>query len=351
MSDTTSYANIKLAKAVVGAVAGEGRESLSGRFSEFALSDWNSSWPWLDESGLELYLLARVKALELESTIPAAMLRRMDQNFADNKVRTSAMFDEFVNINLGFLRADLMYCNVRGFALVPISCPDPALRRQISFDFMMRRDDSGRCQKVLTELGYVVHALSEQVLEYRSPPIAEGQSTLYKPSAQRSIMVYFVADSAEAADRAPYEMLLRRKLQTWNGFTFYALQDSDHFVAQAISMLGHLGIERTRLAYLFEYWTGVNYWQSDEKFWGEVSHCAQQHPLRSVALGTASLSAANIFGGDLPVLLRQMAATKLEANFRLWSETYRWDALLIDYPATRLDRVLREPHCDDVLKG
>jgi hypothetical protein len=329
--------NKHLARAIVATFGEAKQDALYRRLAEYTLEDWGCSYNWLDASGLELYFLKRLKTLGIEDAVPIEVRVEMEWNFVDNKSRTAKLFEEFVRINRAFQREQLNYCNVTGISLVPVSCPDPALRRQFSMDFMMADYDSSRCESCLVNLGYVAHITGERSREFRpNSDIGHFEKNIYRSIAERSIVIYFLSDGAVGAERAPYDMLMRRRMQTWNKFRFPALTECDQFIAQAIRMLGHVGIEWDRPALLLEFKTCLYFWLHDEAFWREVADRAQEHPLRSVAVGTVTRLAAEIFGLEIPLSIQGWVANSVDPQIRQWSEVYGWDALLTDFPGTTL---------------
>jgi hypothetical protein len=336
--------NKHLARAIIATFREVPQNDLYGRLVAYTQDDWARSYDWLDTSGLELYFLERLKTLGIEGAVPEDVRARMEGNFADNRVRTAKMLEEFVRINHAFLREELTYCNVKGIALAPASCPNPALRRQVNLDFIMSTSDSGRCQDVLADLGYSAHLLGEHFCEFHAKRDAPHPGMgIYRTTTPHSIGIYLVSADAQGVERAPYAMLERRRMKTWNGHAFPAPAESDHFIALSIRMLGQLGIEWTRLAFLLEFRNCIHFWLDDENFWREVTDGAQEHPLRPVAIATATRLSAEIFGGDIPVPIRGWAADKLDARIRWWSEKYSWGALLTDFPGTTLQDLLQGP--------
>lgn len=334
----------RFAKAVVATFRGGPTQAMRERLAAFNSEDWSHSYSWLDESGLEFYLINRLRAHRMLGAVPLDARHSMEENFANNKVRTAKMFEEFVRINEALQNVQLSYCNVKGFALAPVSSPDPTLRRQLSLDFIMSTRDSRVCLEVLGELGYEPHTFHEQFCELHAQSYAfKAGVNIYQSFAQRTIRVYFVSADADGVDRAPYDMLMRRRPQTWNGYTFQAPTDSDQFIAQSIRMFGRIGVAWNRLALLLEFRTCLSFWRRDQAFWSEVTYLAQEHPLRPVAIGTASLLASKIFSDDIPPPLRKWADHKVDDRVRLWFERYGWDSLLTDFPGTTLLPMLQSP--------
>lgn len=334
------------ARAIIATFRERERNVLHERLSGFGVESWDGDYNWLEKSGLELYFLDRLKALGIEDAVPVGLLARMERNFADNKVRTIGLFEEFVRINQTFGRAQLNYCNVLGVSQVPISCRDPALRRQLSLDFLVADDGRESCETLLAKLGYAALAGGEHFREYR-PQTAESEtdSGIYAVIANRSVGVYFLSSATEGVERAPYDMLMRRRTKMWNGFGFPALTECDQFVAQAMRMWGHIGIEWTRLAFLWEFSNCVRFWRHDEAFWSEVIERAREHPLRPIAIGTAMRLATEIFWGSIPPAILEWATHKVDAPLLQWSEVYGWDSLAADFPDTTLLEILapRDP--------
>ena len=88
-----------------------------------SLHQWERSYYWLDASGMALYLLRQLENLDLLDTLPRQVRTRLKQNYADNRLRSTSMFQEFVELNSAFQAAGVDYCNLKGFTLAPISLP------------------------------------------------------------------------------------------------------------------------------------------------------------------------------------------------------------------------------------
>jgi Uncharacterised nucleotidyltransferase len=311
--------------------------SIHRELSEFTVEDWQQSYRWLDGSGLEIYLLDRLKTLGAEGAIPTKTRLRMERNCADNRSRMDAMFEEFMRIDQTMQRAELDYCNVKGFALAPWFCPAPELRRQMSIDFIVERASSAECAELLRQRGYFPHGIGEHLWEYRADT---GKSQpgigLYESHSDRSIRIYLVSADTAGAERAPYNMLLRQQLHTWRGYTFPVPRPSEHFIALAIRMLGHFEIEWNRLAFLLEFKRFLDLYRHDDAFWSDVLELARKYPIRSIAVGTVTLAATQIFGGVPPQQLQAWTDDKIDGHIRRWSETHGWETLVAKSPGMSL---------------
>jgi hypothetical protein len=74
----------QLAEAVVSMFSQYNPRLTFALLGSFTLGDWERSYYWLDASGVALYFLNAVKQQHLESLIPVSVLRRLEQNQADN---------------------------------------------------------------------------------------------------------------------------------------------------------------------------------------------------------------------------------------------------------------------------
>ena len=133
------------------------------------LHAWEKSYHWLDASGMALYFLDRIQALDLEGKIPSLTLKRLRQNLADNRMRDSSMFAEFCSLNQAFQAAGVEYANEKGFTLTPESCPNSSLRTQLDFDFLVNGRDLELCREELINayIGKVLDAGGEIEPDFR----------------------------------------------------------------------------------------------------------------------------------------------------------------------------------------
>jgi len=313
------------------------------RLAAFRYSEWARTYHWLDASGMALYFLQRIEALGIEGALPSATLARLRQNLADNRERTAAVFAEFTAVNQAFQQAGVRYCNLKGFTLIPESCPDPTLRCQLDLDFLVAGGDLKRCRELLTAAGYTLIAVTNSVWEFKAGASeVPGIEDHYKPKAQRSVELHF-ASPATAADSPFSDALLdRRTMRAWGGLTFPALSDGDQFVGQAMHIFVHLCSAHTRVAWLLEYQRHVSVRFDNRSFWDDVRERAQTHRHAFIAIGLATLLSSRIFGNRSPGQLNEWTLDLLPAPVRLWADHYGREALLTDFPGTKLYLLLRD---------
>jgi len=303
------------------------------RLSALQYCDWVRSYHWLDASGMALYFLNQVETLGIEGALPAATLGRLRQNLADNRMRSSAMFAEFIAINQAFQQAGVQYCNLKGFTLSPDSCPDPVLRCQLDFDFLVDGHQLELCREILADTGYILTGTTNTVWEFKA-----GSSELvsiedhYKPRPQRSVELHFTSSETPSRD----ERLDRLTLRSWDGLALPTLSASDQFVGQALHLFGHVCSACTRLAWFLEYKRHISVRYSDRPFWEEVRERSQTHRHASIAIGLATLLSTQLFGCEAPDQLNGWTLDRLPPAVRLWADHYGRKAILADFPGTKL---------------
>jgi hypothetical protein len=328
--------------AVIAAFGGSVSHSIE-RLVALRHSEWRQTYHWLDASGMALYFLHQVEALRIEAALPSATLARLRRNLADNRERTTAMLDEFAALNRAFQQAGVEYCNLKGFTLLPESCPDPALRCQLDLDFLVAGRDLKRCRELLATSGYELTAMTNSVWEFKA-----GASDLpsvenaYKPKAQRSIELHIAPSAAAAGFHFTEGHLNRRIARSWNGATFPALSDGDRFVCQAMHIFRHLCSAHTRVAWLLEYRRHVSMRRFDSSLWEDVRDRSQDTRHAFIAVGLATLLSTRLFGGGSPTELDEWTVDRLPASVRLWANRYGREALLADFPGTKLYLLLRD---------
>jgi hypothetical protein len=335
-------ANKQVVEAVIAAFR-EPAEKSAQRLSRLAVRDWQRSYHWLDASGMALYFLDRVESLHIENTLPAATLDRLRGNLAENRQRSSAMLAEFASLNQSFQRAGLAYVNLKGFSLSPESCPRPELRCQQDFDFLLDGTQLDLCRGILSKTGYELTAATPDVWEFKA-----GSDELtsiadhYKWRPQRSVEVHFATSGPPAHLPFRDARLERRIHHSWGGITFPALAPADQFIAQAMHIFKHLCSACTRLSWLLEYQHCVVVRYQDQSFWEEVRKQARGNPHTSIAIGLTTLLSYRIFGGEAPDQLAEWTSARLPAAVKLWADHYGREAVLADFPGTKLYLLLQE---------
>lgn len=330
--------NRQLSAAVLASFRDADPTCLRQQLRRFSSKQWQTTFSWLDASGLALYLLDRLRSLELDDAIPGSILSQLEQRHVDNKQRTTFLFEEFVRINAAFRAAGLRYVNLKGFTLVPGYCPDLSLRCQMDFDFLLRETQAQECQGLLRTLGYSAMASNAHVMEFKSHAGSVPQvRDLYKVRPQHAVEVHFCDDS-----RFEFQLsLLERSVNlTLDGIGYPALAPEDMFLCQASHIFRHIRSEWTRVSWLLEFRHFVIAHLEDAGFWNNLRERAEQEPGAALAIGVALRLAEKAFGDFAPHELREWTAGSLPATVALWIDRYGNDVLLARFPGGKLYLIL-----------
>jgi hypothetical protein len=321
---------------------------------QFTLRDWEHSYSWLDASGLALYLYDALIARHMEGSVPYKVLERLHQNLSDNKLRTSALFEEAIRLNETFRKNGLRYLNFKGFTLAPNFCPDPSLRSQIDLDFLVPFQEAEHCRDVLLGLGYRVAKGAEGLLEFKKVEFKKVEfkkgeerppnlADLYKPWAKRSVLdIHFVSGGYNEKHGVSEASFERSVMHPWSGYDFLSLSHREIFLAQAVHLFRHVQSEWTRTSCLLEFRNAVEAHYHDRVFWIELREANQRNSAAVMALGTALAFAELIFGDFAPRPLTEWTIDVLPKRLGVWIQAYGMHQLLADFPGTKLYLLLQE---------
>ena len=153
--------NRELAKGVVDCLRLTGDTPEVDRLRKCSEGDWRPTLLWLDHAGLALYLLRRLQSLKATDILPPSILRRFEDNRAQNRRRLDDMVDQFATINKGFYRAGVNLAVIKGFSLTPEFCPDASLRTPSDLDYLIDKQSLPLARRVLEEAGYCQQRVSD----------------------------------------------------------------------------------------------------------------------------------------------------------------------------------------------
>jgi hypothetical protein len=313
--------------------------SVRARLGEFTARDWERAKYWLDVSGLALYFLDRLNALNLQTCVPAPFLKQLQEDLANNRERTASLFAEAVDLTRGLHQRDIECAVLKGVTLPSESVPEPALRNQMDLDFQVRESDSNAAKEYLAERGYSLDAMSGSTWEFNAGPSgASSLKNLYQVRPERAVEVHLIANSADASTP---DRLARAQWRTFQGEQLPALSPPDVFVLQGQHLFKHMCGEHTRASWVLEYWRHIGARSNDAAFWRAVELIARQEPGANIAIGAAALLASLIFGQSAPEELSRWTVDQLPTAICLWVQLYGLRVLLSDTPGSKLYLLLR----------
>jgi hypothetical protein len=322
--------------AVLASFQGSAREA-ARQFLSHSQTDWQAILVWLDISGMALYLLDRVRELEIEDSVPVPIRERLQLSLEHNRERTVTLLRQARSVVDGFQLAGISFALMKGITLTPDSVPEPALRWQTDLDFLVAESDALAATGILRNLGYKLHATSGSTLEFRSGSMGKPDlANLYRASTQRSLELHCLRRQEGLPDR-----LTRASARLFEGASIPALSAADTMVQQALHLMKHLCGEHTRTSWVLEFWRHVLLRQHDRAFWSEVRVIAAAEPQADIALAMSLWLAADMFGAIPNGAAEHWAADRIPGGVLLWLRRYARELLLSDSYASKLYLLLR----------
>jgi hypothetical protein len=307
------------------------------RFRSHSQNDWQAIQVWLDISGLALYLLARVRELEIEDALPSPLRERLHLNLNRNRHRTAALLSEARSVADQFQRVGIAFALLKGITLTPDSVPEPALRWQTDLDFLVAEPDAMAATGILRNLGYTLHATSGRTMEFRSGRSGKPDlANLYRADTQKSLELHGLRRREGSSDR-----LTRARARVFEGASLPALSAADTMVQQALHLMKHLCGEHTRASWVLEFWWHTRLRQHDDEFWNEVRAIVAAEPQADLAMSMSLWLAADLFGAIPHGAGEHWAADRIPNGVMLWMRRYARELLLSDSCASKLYLLLR----------
>lgn len=321
-------------------------------------------WPhllqWMDDAGLSFYFLQKLTDTRSLDAIPAAVVSRLEENFAANQNRVGEMSRRFDLLNREFENAGVRYAVLKGFSLVPQFCPAAALRYQGDLDYLIADESLPAAQQILVRAGYAEKP-SRSRLEsiFVSPgaeqPLRGGQE--YGPQAPFAVELHLDLWDGDLHHLHSVPRLFsaeRTVPHQWNRLVFPVLADEDAFLVQILHACHHLFTQWIRLSSLLEIAYFLNRRAADTLLWERVEQRVGDHPMLQEFVVVVTELASVLFAADLPPLIREWAA-HIQPQTRVWIQSYARDWALSDLPVyqfqllprTKLVRFLRQQYRDD----
>lgn len=316
----------ELANRVVDCLRLKGSPPDFDRLRGFTERDWQRTRPWLDRTGLALYLLRRLQNLRATEVFPPLILRLIENDLAQNCRRVDHVASRFAAINEGFYRAGVNFAVVKGFSLVPEFCPDLNLRPLVDLDYLVEKQSRDIAQRVLTEAGYRLQRATDStvVFSIRSSRIPAHSDNPYSWETEPLVELHlgiWEQDVTAIALTEPEFRLDQTVNHEWQGLHFPVLRREDAFVLQIIHIFQHVISGWVKLCWLIELGYFLEAQPPNTAFWDRVEVRMQEVPLLtqfgSVVMGLAR----TLLGTTVPPQAERWFQD-LSPAARLWLERY-----------------------------
>src|SRR5271156_4580057 len=232
----------------------------------------------------------------------------LEQRVLQNRVRVDAMLSEFSRLNESFANHGVHYSAVKGFTLIPEYCPDPYLRHQADFDFMIAPDSASNAARALASCGYELQESGDSgQLTFGTPllHVPTRRDNIYDVPRHRqvdlpSVLWHGTHCVSIAAPTGCLDRIQRKRLL---GVSFPSIAADDTFLLQVFHAFQHLLASWVRLSWLLELDHFIGAHEHEEAFWQSVRDRAGDDNKLRRAFGLVLRLTSQIFPRRLPPIL------------------------------------------------
>lgn len=299
--------------------------------------EWESVLRWLDDAGLALYFLQRLKNTNTEA-VPAGVISRLERNFVANQQRVGDMARRLDFLNQKFDAAGVRYVVLKGLSLVPQFCPDATLRHQCDLDYLIDDQSLLAAQRALIEAGYCQKSSpSDQEFVFLMPGAGEASRSAVQYSTHAPHAVELHLDIWDSGLRTlpamPRQFSVERtRIHRVPGFAFPALSDEDAFLLQVLHACQHLFTYWIRMSHLWEIGYFLDQRASDTSLWNRIEQQVGDNLVLREFVVVITELVAKLFQAPLPDLVR-VWGPRIRPAPRVWIDRYARPWAFCELPA------------------
>jgi hypothetical protein len=329
----------KLAEAIIGFLSFSGEQCAQvPQLIKFSERDWDRTLGWLDDTGLALYFLQKLKDTGVAGVVPALVLSGLEKRFTANQKRVAHMARQLDLLNARFRDRGVRFVVVKGLSLVPQFCPDANLRHQSDFDYLVDDESLPIAQRLLEEAGYNPKSSgSRKEFIFLVPALGEAQlaNEQYEAQAPYTVELHldiWDSDAYKVPLPRPLFLLDNASTHQWGGFAFPVLPDEDAFLLQVLHACHHLFDYWIRISSLWEVGYFLTRRASDASLWGRIEQRGgESTALREFVVVITEL-VAKLFAAPIPPTVRAWGQN-IRPAARVWIENYARDWVFGEMPA------------------
>ena len=307
----------------------------------FRERDWKQGLRWMDDAGLAFYLLRKLKQTNARDAVPAWVINRLEQSFADNQQRVGEMSRRFDSLNSKFNDAGVRYVVLKGLSLVPEYCPDANLRHQGDFDYLVDNHSLSTAQRIVVDAGYNPKpstSSQEYIFVSQGTGVATRSPEQYSARAPHAVELHLDIWDSEQHGLPSMPGLFsveRTRIHQWNGLTFPGLPEEDAFLLQVLHACHHLFTYWIRMSSLFEIGFFLNQRGSDASLWNRVEHRVGDNLMLREFVVVVTELVEKLFAAPVPRLVRAWGEGIRPAT-RVWIEKYARHCAFCEIPSYEL---------------
>ncbi len=311
------------------------------RLRNFRERDWRRASKWLDDTGLAFYFLRKLEDTNARDAVPAWVMNRLEQSFADNQQRVGEMSRRFDSLNRKFNDAGVRYVVLKGLSLVPEYCPDANLRHQGDFDYLVDDHSLSTAQRIVVDAGYNPKpsaSSQEYIFVSQGTGVATRSPEQYSARAPHAVELHLDIWDSEQHGLPSMPGLFsveRTRIHQWNGLTFPGLPDEDAFLLQVLHACHHLFTYWIRMSSLSEIGFFLNQRGSDASLWNRVEQRVGDNLMLRDFVVIITELVAKLFAAPIPRLVRAWS-NRIRPATRVWIERYARHCAFCEIPSYEL---------------
>ena len=337
-------------------VSGPGEESLA-RFGAFTERDWKETLPWLDESGLGLYLLNRLSETDKLPALPTSIQARLQEDLEANCRRVAAMREEFRSLLRALTAGGVDFLVLKGFALVPDFCPDATLRTQYDYDFLVHPNSESAAHLALQAQGYSRKDQNPGFQKdteslYTAEPLSAAQddSGFYSINIPRAVELHgslWESNREMISLDMPTSALDCKRPSNWRGLRFPVLAEHDALILQSSHAFQHILNYWCRPSCFLEIAHFLEKRRFDAAFWEQLRLRVEAHKHLPQVMGLVFSMAELLFKAPLPPEAADWTTATLPHMLSSWVERHGRGWALTRFPGSKLSLLVHREFIDD----
>jgi hypothetical protein len=307
----------------------------------FRERDWKQGLRWMDDAGLAFYFLRKLEDTNARDAVPAWVMNRLEQSFADNQQRVGEMSHRFDSLNRNFNAAGVRYVVLKGLSLIPEYCPDANLRHQGDFDYLVDDYSLATAQRIVVDAGYNPKpsaSSQEYIFVSQGTGVATRSPAQYSARAPHAVELHLDIWDSDQHGLPSMPALLsvdRTRIHHWNGLTFPGLTDEDAFLLHVLHACHHLFTYWIRMSSLLEIGFFLNQRGSDTALWNRVEQRVSGNLMLREFVVVITELVAKLFAAPIPLPIRVWGLNIRPAT-RVWIESYARHCAFCEIPSYEL---------------
>jgi Uncharacterised nucleotidyltransferase len=333
--------NLRLKLAVLTALRASPDPSALGMLARASNRQIRGLLRWLDQSGLSLYLLWRVRESGGCRHLPARFRAELNRRLAANQTRTESMLSDFEQISDSFHKRDIPHAFLKGFTLFPAFSPAPELRHQSDIDILVPAQAIEQTKPAFGECGYSIAKTKPNGELHFSGPLRRIPSTsddIYRMDYDRKAEIHtsMWEDSNQVSLTIAPDWLDRTCVRNLRGIRFVSLSEPDACMLQILHAFRHFLASWVRLSWLWEIDYFLRSRPNGDPLWAAVRELGGDDPILRNGAGLILALTNRLFGSPIPEILRNWCVDALSDRINCWIATFGTPWALSEFPGTKV---------------